>query len=235
MSAEPVIDLAAVDVHRDETGQRLLSGVCWTIQRGEFWAISGPPGSGKTTLLLTTAGLNRPGRGMLRIFGRDLAVATEEEQVDWRRRIGFVYEHGGRLLSHLSVYDNIALPLRYHSPGDAAEFHSHIEQALARAELTNCAWWPPSRVSLRQQRRASLQRALIVPTDILFLDNPLAGLGTRDAQWWLEYLRELKSRGLTIIVSDDEFRPWFGLADRFGLVTGEHYRVVTETTAREWN
>ncbi len=235
MDNEALIELDGVDVHREEGSERLLGAVNWRIGRGEFWAVSGLPGSGKSSLLLTAAGLNRPGAGTLRVFGRDLAQATEEEQVDWRRRIGFVYEHGGRLFSHLSVYENLALPLLYHTEADEAECLPRVEQALHRAELTGCALLKPSRVSVRQQRRASLMRALIVTTEALFLDSPLSGLGARDARWWTDYLRELKTQGLTIVVGDDEYRPWLGLADHFGLIEGEQFRVITEAAAREWN
>ena len=232
MNGKPTIELVGVDVLWEGGTLPLLRDVNWRIARGECWAVGGAPGSGKTSLLATAASLNRPGAGTLRMFGRDLAEATEEEQVDWRRRIGYVFENGGRLLSHLSVAENVALPLRYHLDTGETEVSERVEQLLTRTELRTQSGTMPSGLNLRLQQRASLARALAVPTEVLFLDNPLTGLGPRDARWWTEYLRELQRErtgdggALTIVATCDDFRGWLDLATHFAVIDGEKFRLL---------
>jgi phospholipid/cholesterol/gamma-HCH transport system ATP-binding protein len=221
--------MAGVDVHTGDGAERVLRGVDWRVTRGECWAVGGAPGSGKTSLLATAASLNRPGAGALRFFGQELEVATEDEQIEWRRRMGFVFENGGRLLSHLTVAQNVALPLQYHvdemSDEDLGE---RVAGLLARTQLTLHARTKPSRLSQRLSQRASLARALAVPTQVLFLDNPLSGLGSHDAQWWTEYLREIRqdSGGLTIVATCGDLRPWLELATKFAVIEGDRLCVI---------
>jgi phospholipid/cholesterol/gamma-HCH transport system ATP-binding protein len=231
--SDALIELNGVDVVWEGGTSALLREVNWRIGRGECWAVSGAPASGKTSLLATAASLYHPGAGTLRVFGRDLAEATEEEQVDWRRRIGFVFENGGRLLSHLSVAQNIALPLNYHADAmDEVQMSRRVEQLLSRAELLTLAGTMPSRLNRRLQQRGSLARALALPTAVLFLDNPFSGLGPRDERWWIEYLRELRndrsagSEALTIVATCDSFRGWLDLATHFAVIDGEKFRLL---------
>jgi ABC-type transporter Mla maintaining outer membrane lipid asymmetry ATPase subunit MlaF len=233
MSKEVYIELSDVDVLQQDGFAVLLRAVNWRIGPGDFWVVSGGPSSGKTSLLATAAGLNQHGGGTLRIFGRDLAEATEEEQVEWRRRIGFVFENGGRLLHHLTLVENLALPLEYHLELEEQVVRNKVEEMLERAELGAYAHATPSRLSLRAQQRVSLMRALAVPTQALFLDNPLRGLSARDECWWLDLLRELREHyktpsqtPLTIVASSDDFRGWLDLASYFALIQGNQLHVL---------
>jgi phospholipid/cholesterol/gamma-HCH transport system ATP-binding protein len=218
MTGDALIELAGVDVLDETTGTPMVRDVNWRVARGEFWAVGGGPGSGKSALLATAAGLNRPGGGALRLFGESLAEANEETQVSWRRRTGFVFAHGGRLFNHLTVQENVALPLLYHEDGSATEWPARVEAALARAELTAFAQTMPSRLGLRLRQRAALLRALIVPAEILFLDEPLTGLGGHEAKWWTDFLREQQRAGVTVVATCMDFEPWRGLADRFAVI-----------------
>ena len=233
MSNEIVIELVDVDVsHEDAPEPILVRAVKWCIARGDFWVVGGDQSSGKTSLIATAAGLNRPASGALRIFGRELLQASEAEQVDWRKRIGFVYENGGRLLSLLTVAENIALPLQYHLDLDEAQLNARVDELLAWADLQEYAGMAPSRLNVRVQQRVALARALAVPTEILFLDNPLSGLGLREARWWLDLLRELHAkkgpRGepLTIVAASSDFRGWVGVGSQFGVIQQNEFRVI---------
>lgn len=229
MSAETLIEMTGVTVHSEDGATTVLRDVNWQVARGECWAVGGAPGSGKTSWLATVATLNRPGVGALRCFGRELDEATEDEQVNWRRRMGYVFAHGGRLLSHLTVAQNIALPLQYHvHEMSDAELAERVAGLLARTKLTSYAQTLPSRLSQRLAQRAGLARALAVPTDVLFLDNPLSGLGAHDARWWTDYLRELRkdNAALTVVATCDDFRPWLDLATNFAVIEGDRLRAL---------
>jgi len=232
MNPSPLIELTDVEVwHLDLRGVAIPS-VTWTIAAGEFWVVAGPASSGRSALLATAAGLHRSGGGDLRIFGRALGEATEEEQVDWRRRIGFVYERGGRLFNHLSIEENIALPLAYHLDLDAAALATRVEELLRDAGLQEVAASQPSRVSRRLQQRAGLLRALAVPSAMLIADNPAGGLGQRETRWWIETLARLHQQPaanggpLTVVVSTDDLRGWLDVADRFAVLRDRTFRVI---------
>lgn len=233
MSKEALIELSDADVVQENGFAVLLRAVNWRVAAGNFWVVSGGPSSGKTSLLATAAGLNRLGGGTLRIFGRDVAEATEEEQVEWRRRIGFVFENGGRLLHHLTVAGNLALPLEYHLELEEQVVRKKVEEMLERAGLSAYAHATPSRLSLRAQQRVSLMRALAVPTQVLFLDDVLSGLSAHEERWWLDALRELHThyatpdgQPLTIVASSHDFRHWLDVASHFALIQSDQLRVL---------
>ena len=136
MSGPAEIELIGVDVsHEDDPEIVLMHDVHWRIETGEWWVVSGGPASGKTSLLSTVAGLIPAVGGELRIFGRDVVEATEQEQIEWRRHIGFVFEGGGRLFGNLSVLENVLLPLQYHGDLSPSEARERAEELLALAGL----------------------------------------------------------------------------------------------------
>ena len=176
MESEWIIELEDVDVTHPEAGELMLAqGVQWRIARGDFWVVGGPPGSGKTSLLATAAGLNRPGGGVLRIMGRDLLDATEAEQIQWRQRIGFVFEQSGRLFSQLTVAQNMALALQYHTTLTEQEILKQVEDWLTQVGLSMHANTSPARLNQLWQQRVGLARALMMPKEVLFVDNPPGG------------------------------------------------------------
>jgi putative ABC transport system ATP-binding protein len=226
MTSAPLIELTAVDVTPSESPNAVLvRAVNWSIGRGDFWIVGGAPGTGKSSLLATAAGLNRPGDGTLRIFGRDLARATEAEQVQWRRQIGFVFEAGGRLLTHLTVAENIALPLQYHTDLPDAEVQARVAHWLDRTGLTDCAHDRPSRLSPRFQQRVSLARALVVPTDVLFVDHPPTVLDEAEAGWWRDQLTALHTGGLTVIVGTNDRATWSPLPTSQGRIRDQQFHI----------
>jgi ABC-type transporter Mla maintaining outer membrane lipid asymmetry ATPase subunit MlaF len=228
------IELAGVDVTHYERASDtvLVRDVNWGIGFGEFWVVGGRQSSGKTSLLLTAAGLNRPAGGTLRILGCDLAAASEQDQIGWRRRMGFVFEHRGRLFSHLSVAQNIALPLQYHLDIDDSEVAARVDELLTLTDLQDYAQRTPSRLSLGVQQRVGLARALTSSVEVLFLDSPLTTLALREMRWWLDFLRRLqetrRAQGklMTIVASADDFRGWLDVASHFAIVDGGRFSVV---------
>ena len=245
------IELAGVDVTHYESASDtvLVREVNWRIGFGEFWVVGGRQSSGKTSLLLTAAGLNRPSAGTLQILGCDLATASEQDQIGWRRRIGFVFEHRGRLFNHLSVAQNIALPLQYHLDIDDSEVAARVDELLTLTDLQEYAQRTPSRLSLGVQQRVGLARALTSSAEVLFLDSPLTTLPLREMRWWLDFLRRLRETHraqdqlLTIVASADDFRGWLDVASQFAIVDGGRFDVVggrgqveaaTEPTLRDF-
>ncbi len=238
MSGPAEIELIGVDVsHEDDPEIVLIRDVHWRIETGEWWVVSGGPASGKSSLLSTVAGLIPAVGGELRIFGRDVVEATEQEQIDWRRHIGFVFGGDGRLFGNLSVLENVLLPLQYHGDLSPSEALERAEELLELAGLPAYADLPPSRLGTALQRRVGLVRALSVPNRVLFVDNPLAGLAPSDARWWLEFLSDLTARRaaqgepLCLVASSFDFDGWLGRASRFAVIAERGFHRLDDPEA----
>ncbi len=238
MKGTPQIELIGADVAHEIDRQRVLvRDVDWRICLGDWWVVCGSAASGKTSLLCAAAGLNKPVRGSIRIFGEDLAFASEARQTAWRREIGFVFENGGRLLGRLSVAENVALPLQYHDDLDASDVRERVEALLALAGIEALADTEPSRLSVGMRQRAALLRSLALPIRVLFLDDPLRGVPPSDIRWWVRFLRELRARRaasgepFALVVSAYDFTPWLEDADRFAVVEDGRFRVLADVAA----
>jgi phospholipid/cholesterol/gamma-HCH transport system ATP-binding protein len=231
-------DAAAIELvdgqisYMDDPEVVLIQDVKWRIGVGDFWVVSGRPLSGKSALLMTTGGLNRPVRGMLRILGQDMAEAHENDRVNWRQRIGYVFEQRGRLFSLLNVAQNIALPMQYHPGMKEADIAARVDKLLTLTGLQDYAGQMPSHLSLSVQQRVGLARALALSPEVLFLDNPLSTLSLRECRWWLDFLGQLQEsrrtegKPLTLVASADDFRGWNSVAKQFAVVEGGRFHAV---------
>src|SRR5687768_2222115 len=135
----PVIEFVNVDVVGAELRADTvrIHDVTWRINPGEFWCVGGLPGTGKTDLLTTAAALQRPGKGEHYIFGQNLARLEEADQLKERLRIGLVFQAGGRLFAHLTVLENLALPICYHQNIALEEARERVRAVLEFVELPN--------------------------------------------------------------------------------------------------
>jgi len=225
-AAVPLIEMIGLSVGAaDSSESALVEEVNWSICSGEYWVVGGLPGSGKSDLLATAAGLNRPQRGTLRWFGKEVSELDEEGLKASRSRVGIVFENGGRPFNHLTVVENIALPLRYHRNRSPAEVRETVEKILQFAGLTLLANMTPSRVKPAERQRVALARALAMSPDVLLLDNPLAGLAAQEARWWRDCLADLSAghdivggQPITLVVTCDDLRPWADQGKQFALL-----------------
>jgi phospholipid/cholesterol/gamma-HCH transport system ATP-binding protein len=224
--AAPAVEMIEVTIGASDAPETVMvEGVNWTISEGDYWVVGGLPGSGKSALLATAAGLIRPLRGALRLFGQDTATLAEDELLQARLQTGLVFENGGRLFNHLTIGENIALPLCYHGNCSPAEAKERVEQILQFTGLTMLGNRTPGRIKPAWRQRAALARALAIGPRTLLLDNPLAGLGPQEARWWRERLSELAAgpeitggRPLALVVACNDLRPWAEHGKRFALL-----------------
>lgn len=209
-----------------------VAPIRWRVEPGEFWVVGGLMESGTSDLLATAAGLLPPIRGDVQIFGTALSAAQEEARLNLRLRAGLVHD-GGRMLRHLSIAENIALPLRYHHDATLDDVTTRLEPWLDATRLRDLAHEASGRVGRNWAQRAGLARACILKPDLLLVDNPLSGLDPRHVQWWLEFLQQLSQghpllhyRKLTVVVTCDEFAPWYRADRRFALLNLSGFRVL---------
>src|ERR1035441_3744798 len=194
-----------------DTSFTVVEDVNWTVAPGEFWVIAGQQHSGKSDFLKMTAGLMAPVKGSYRLFGNETRTFGEAELPE-RLRLGFVFE-GGQLFNHLTIRENVALPLQYHRNLSAGAAASEVQTLLELMELTPLADITPANVSGNWLQRAALARALALKPELLLLDNPLGRLDARHRQWWLRFLNRLwrghnwlGSRPLKLVATTDDLR-----------------------------
>lgn len=209
----------------------VLHGVDWTVTPGDYWALAGWHRSGKSDLLALAAGISRPEKGEFRLFGVNLAEASEAEELAARKRVGVAFP-GGRLLHQLTVAENIALPLCYHRDWSLDAAADEVSQLLAIIGLEKQADLLPSDLGRNLLRRAGLARALVLRPEWLVLDDPLSGLDYRETRWWLDLLDQLAGghpwlnrRPLTIAAATDDLRPWIGRAKQFAVLKDRGFHV----------
>ena len=230
-SAPPIeMDGVAVASMRDPQ-QVVVEDLTWTVTPGEYWVVAGLQGSGKSDLLLMTGGLMAPLRGAYRLFGEPMPI-LEEARLSERLRLGLVFETG-QLFNHLTVWENVALPLRYHRNLNAAQAEPEVQTMLAAMELEPWAHSTPGALSRSWQKRVALARALMLKPEVLLLDSPLAGLDLRHASWWRVMLDQLsrghpllEGRPLTLVVTTADLRPWKARACRFATIRDRRFCVL---------
>lgn len=215
-AAPPLLEMRGVNVTAmRDPGFTLVEDVNLSVAAGEFWVVAGQPHSGKSDWLMLAAGLMPPAAGSCKLFGNDTRNFSEAELAE-RLRVGFVFQ-GGQLFNQLSVAENVALPLRYQKNLTSADVAHAVELLLDALELTPLADVTPANIAANWRQRAALARTLILKPELLLLDNPLAGLGTRHLRWWLRFLDELSrgheqldGRPMTLVIAAEDFSGFAG-------------------------
>jgi phospholipid/cholesterol/gamma-HCH transport system ATP-binding protein len=229
----PVIEMEDVGVSSlRDASQVVALGINWRVMAGDYWVVAGLQGSGKSDFLMMTGGLMAPASGEYRLFGEKMPI-FDEERLPTRLRLGLVFDGGGRLFNHLTVRENVALPLRYHRNLAKSEADGLVNQLLEEVGLAEWADLTPGALRQNWQKRVGLARALILAPEVLLIDNPLAGLDLRSASWWLNFLLQLSSghplmngRPMTLVVSTADLRLWKGHARQFAVLKDEQLAVV---------
>lgn len=182
-----------IEVVKAFDGHQVLRGLTFTARKGEILVVMGGSGSGKTVLLRLIAGLLRPDRGQVRVFGRNIERLSEEELLPIRRRMGYVFQ-GAALFDSLTVYDNVAYPLREHTRLAEAEIRARVLQSLNRVGLDEGVLpLRPAELSGGMRKRVGIARALVGQPEIMLFDEPTAGLDPTNARLVAELIREVQA------------------------------------------
>jgi len=213
-SEAPVINMRGLSVSSMKSPTRVVAAdVNWTVKSNEFWIVGAPQYTGKSDFLMTVGGIMSPAGGEYWFLGERMPI-FEESRMAHRLKLGFVFD-GGQLLGHLTITENVALPLQYHRRLPANEILPRVQELLEAMELMPWANSTPANVGRSWRQRAGLARALALQPEVLLLDSPLTGLDLRHTLWWLSFLDQL-SRGhailgekpVTIVATADDLRPW---------------------------
>lgn len=223
---EPVIEVRDLVSHYGE--RRILDGVDLQVRRGEILVIMGGSGSGKSTLLRHLLGLKRPSAGSIRLLGTELEDLPKHQLYALRRRMGVAFQ-GGALFSSMTLSENVALPLRQHTRLDDKTIRIMTRMKLEMVNLGGFEDLRPSELSGGMLKRAGLARSLIMDPELLFFDEPSAGLDpVVSAELDALILRLREALSMTIVVVTHELESAFGIADRI-LVLDQGRVLVTGT------
>ena len=199
MQSETAISFANIAAQYDR-GPQVLSDVSFNISGGAFYFLSGASGAGKTTLLRLIYHLHRPSSGQIKLFGKITDAMTRDEISDLRHRMAIVFQEYS-LLSHLSVFDNVALPLRVRGVPES-KIEKLVTKTLEWVGLGRYAQSNPKSLSGGQQQRVSVARAIIVQPEILLADEPTGNLDDENASRLMElFIQMNRNFGTTIILA----------------------------------
>ncbi|WP_371919696.1 MULTISPECIES: ABC transporter ATP-binding protein [unclassified Pseudomonas] len=197
------------------------------LYRGEILAVVGGSGSGKSVLLRSIVGLRRPNEGQVKVFGQDLTGLNDEQRSKVERRFGVLFQKGA-LFSSLTVTENVALPLIEHAglSRPDAEHLAGVKLALAGLPISAADKYPSS-LSGGMVKRAALARALALDPDILFLDEPTAGLDPIGAAAFDQLILTLRDAlGLSVFLITHDLDTLYTITDRVAVLSQKKVLVA---------
>ena len=216
------VDTTVIEVRHVSTqfGSAVVhKDISLSIQRGEIFAIAGGNGCGKTTLLREIIGLMTPSSGTIRLFGVDSRRLVMGDGHPVHRRFGVMFQQGG-LFSSLTLAENVAVPLREHTTLSEGLIRDIVAAKMAMVNLSpDNATKFPNELSGGMRRRAALARAIVMDPEVLFLDEPTAGLDPIVAAAFDELVLSLKSLlGLTVVMVTHDLDSLWRIASRVAVL-----------------
>jgi len=214
----PLIDVRNVVKCYDD--KVVLNGFSLTIQRGETCVIIGASGSGKSTFARLLVGLEQPDSGEIRIAGVDTVRLSARERDRIRKKFAFVFQQSG-LLDSISVFDNVAFPLREARHLSATDIEKRVHLTLRELDIEDAASKLPGQLSGGMAKRVGIARAVVTEPEILVYDEPTSGidpLGARIIDGLIERMRSL--HGVTSVVISHDMVTAYDVADQVVLLAG---------------
>lgn len=210
-TVDPIIEVENLVVkYGDRT---VLDGVSFTVRRGEVFVILGGSGSGKTTLIRNLVGLMRPFSGCIRVKGEDFTRMSDDERIEMRKKIGMCFQSAA-LFNSMTVGENVALALREHTDLEPSTVEIMTKIKLELVGLAGCEDLMPSELSGGMRKRAGIARAMSMDPDMMFYDEPSAGLDPIVAAGIDALIRKLQSTfDLTSVVVTHEMESVKLIAD----------------------
>jgi phospholipid/cholesterol/gamma-HCH transport system ATP-binding protein len=222
MGGQPALERSlAEDFHIAFDGVRLTLGrrevfrglTCGCL-RGKITVVLGGSGAGKSTMLRLIGGLERPDAGSVRVAGEEVNLLPERQLFRVRERIGMLFQ-GGALLDSMTVFDNVALPLREHTRRSEDEIRERVDESLLAVGLPDVAELFPRHLSGGMSRRAALARSVVMNPEIVLCDEPFSGLDPLNVRRIEALLVDLSRRsGLTLVVTSHHLASSLRMADR---------------------
>jgi phospholipid/cholesterol/gamma-HCH transport system ATP-binding protein len=219
------------DLHFHYGDRPILSGLQMDFPRGKVIAVMGGSGSGKTTILRLIGGQLAPGRGTISVDGKTVHGQSDRALYAMRRKMGMLFQHGA-LFTDLSVFDNVAFPLREHSGLPEAMIRDLVLLKLNAVGLRNAAGLKPAEISGGMGRRVALARTIALDPQLIMYDEPFAGLDPISMGVTARLIRRLNDAlGSTSILVSHDVNESFSIADEVYFLS--QGKVVAQGTPQE--
>ena len=205
-------------VHKSFDGQHVLRGVSFEVRKGEVFAVIGGSGQGKSVLLKHLLGLLRPDAGQVLVDGADISSLSGTALYRLRDRFGYLFQ-GGALFDSMTIFENVAFPLREKTKLRPKEIRARVGDELEKVGLSGMGHKFPAEVSGGMRKRAAFARVLIMRPEIVLFDEPTTGLdpvlvdSVHRLILWGKH-----AYGFTAVIVSHEIPEIFGVADRVGML-----------------
>ena len=210
----------------------ILDNVSYEIKKGEVFCIVGPSGTGKSVSLKLMIRLLAPTSGKVWVDGSCINEANNDELLKLRSKFGYLFQSAA-LLAWMTVYDNVALPLRVKTKLSEKEIDERVRDALAKVELSHAIDAYPADLSGGMQKRAGLARAIVTEPEILLYDEPTSGLDPVTSRKIDELIASLSQKlGVTSVVVTHDMHSALAIADRIGMLHSSH--LLATATPQEF-
>jgi phospholipid/cholesterol/gamma-HCH transport system ATP-binding protein len=212
-------------------GKKVLEDVSLDVARGELVVILGESGTGKSVLLKHLVGLLKPDSGAIEVDGQDITRLTERDLLDVRRQIGYLFQEGA-LYDFMTVFDNVAFPLREHTRLKEAEIRDKVRTMLDTVDLRDADSKFPAELSGGMRKRVGLARAIVLDSKILLCDEPTSGLDPIRSRDISDLIRQVaKQMHCTTVITSHDIDNSLRIGDRLALM--KDGRIVALGTSDE--
>jgi phospholipid/cholesterol/gamma-HCH transport system ATP-binding protein len=210
--------IKVVDLRKTFGNQEVLKGINLDLETGKITTIIGGSGSGKTVLLKHLNALLLPERGNVQVDGKDITKLGERELNEVRQKFGVLFQ-GAALLDSMTIYDNVAFPLREKTKMTENEIRERAEERLAQVGLAGMGYKYPAEVSGGMKKRAGLARALVMQPEIVLFDEPTTGLDPLLGRSIHDLIRRMHATfGFTGVIVSHDIPEVFQISDRVAML-----------------
>lgn len=227
----PVIEIRNLDLSYDD--YVVMRGLNFDINKGDIFVVMGGSGCGKSTLLKALIGLKEPENGTVLYEGKSFWEESETEQQRLMRRFGVLYQ-GGALWSSLTLGENVALPLQLYSKLSVLQIQELVSFKLSLVGLGGYEDYYPAEISGGMRKRAGLARAIALDPDIIFFDEPSAGLDPISARMLDDLIIQLRDvLGATIVVVTHELASIFAVGNNSVFLDAESKTIIAQGSPKD--
>ena len=211
MNSEPIIQV--IDVHKTFGTQHVLKGINLSIYQGKTTVIVGESGQGKSSVIKHILGLVKPDSGKVMVYGKDINRISKKELKEIRTDFGVLFQNAA-LFDSMTVYENVALPLRERTKKKEEEISVIVNEKLKMMELEESNDKYPAQLSGGMRKRVGLARALVLNPKIVFFDEPTTGLDVaKSNDMYRVFFRTQSALGYTAVIVSHDVPKIFKLAD----------------------
>lgn len=220
------MDLITVqDFHKSFGNKSVHAGVSFSVRKGECLGLIGGSGTGKSVLLRSLVGLEKPDSGTVHFENQNLTAMKESALIEVRKRIAYVFQ-GGALFDSMTVFENLAYPLRAHTHLNEKEIAEKIRFQLSEFGLQGNEALFPANLSGGMQKRVGLARSIIMGPEVILYDEPTAGLDPFNTKRIQEMILQMKSKGKTSILVTHDMPVALTVCDRIAILMNKRIESI---------